>query len=135
MTTESVQIRLYYDPYTNYFGEGFCPRVEPTKSIRREILIDFTIDKNNYWRQSNKNEPCIYVLDQPEGERLLKLLNVEYSKSRVIMSTPCLLETVHLASEGVGIKNKYDLLLYPQINIFNVYRTVPSFFLHGAMEL
>ena len=100
-SSKSVQIRLYYDPHTNYFGEGFCPRVDPTDSIRREIWIDFALDQNNYWRQSNKNDPCIYALDQPEGELLLKQLDSE-------------LKSLDLASKGIGIKNKYGLVLYPQ---------------------
>jgi hypothetical protein len=103
---KSVHIRLYYDPYTNYFGEGFCPHLESSASIRREIWIEFTLDQNNYWRQSNKNDPCIYTVDQLHGELLLKRLDSE-SKS------------FDLASKGIGIKNKYGLVLYPSKICFN----------------
>jgi len=96
-----ISIPLYYDSYENYFGEGFYPQTTKDPPCITEITISFSLDNEKYWRQTIDNNQGICGLDGDNGHLLLAKIN-----------ELAIQQNIHTGI-GIGIKNKYDLVIYP----------------------
>jgi hypothetical protein len=85
-----ICVKMYYDEYEKYFGDGFYPLLENEKD-KSQITISFEY-MNNYWIQKSQDE--ITGLDGDIGKNLLEILNREANKM------------------GTLIKNNYGLIIY-----------------------
>lgn len=85
-----IEVKMYYDHYEKYFGDGFFPILEKNENML-SIRISFQY-KNYNWIQITQDE--IHGLDMDIGNKLLDILNKEGNK------------------EGKIIKSRYDVILY-----------------------
>jgi hypothetical protein len=86
-----IDVKMYYDEYEKYFGDGFYPLLQKEKQDNTQIIISFEY-KNNCWIQKSHDE--INGLDGEIGKQLLEQLNREGNK------------------EGKIIKNSYGFKIY-----------------------
>ena len=98
---EIVEIKMYYDVYEKYFGDGFFPYIKENNyelEIQNnlnicKIIFNFKYDSNEHaWIQIT--EDAIYGLDGDTGETLLKQLNNQINV------------------DGNIIKNKYNIIIF-----------------------
>ena len=85
-----IDVKMYYDHYEKYFGDGFFPILENNENML-SITISFQY-KNYNWIQITQDE--IHGLDMDIGNKLLNILNKEGNK------------------EGKIIKSRYKNILY-----------------------
>ena len=85
-----IEVKMYYDHYEKYFGDGFFPILEKNENLL-SIIISFEYNNNN-WVQITQDE--IHGLDMDIGNKLLNILNKEGNK------------------EGKIIKSRYNNILY-----------------------
>ena len=85
-----INVKMYYDDYEKYFGDGFYPIIIENEKYT-SIIISFQY-KNNIWKQITQDE--IHGLDGDVGIKLLDFLNREGNE------------------KGKIIKNRYGLILY-----------------------
>lgn len=88
-----VNVKMYYDEYEKYFGDGFYPffQEKEKEMDKTEIVISFYY-KEKCWIQINHEE--INGLDGDMGKHLLDYLNREGIES------------------GIMIKNNYGIIIY-----------------------
>ena len=88
-----VNVKMYYDEYEKYFGDGFYPffQEKEKEMDKTEIVISFYY-KEKCWIQINNEE--INGLDGDMGKHLLDYLNREGIES------------------GIMIKNNYGIIIY-----------------------
>ena len=100
MNTE-VLVTLYYDKYEAYYGDGLYPQLTKTTPCTKDVIISFSLDNQNYWRQKIDEEiQGISGLDGDIGILLLAKINELAIQQNI--------------NTGIGIKNKYDLIIYPK---------------------
>ena len=85
-----IHVKMFYDDYEKYFGDGFYPILEENEKYT-SIIISFQY-KNDNWIQISQDE--INGLDRDVGKELLDFLNNEGNE------------------EGKIIKNSYGYILY-----------------------
>jgi hypothetical protein len=73
---KTIRVKMYYDEYEKYFGDGFSPffkeKEKEEKDENIEIIISFRYN-NDCWNQITQDE--IYGLDGNIGKQLLDFLN------------------------------------------------------------
>ena len=100
MNTE-VLVTLYYDKYEAYYGDGLYPQLTKTTPCTKDVIISFSLDNQNYWIQKNDDDnQGISGLDGDIGHLLLVKINELAIQQKI--------------NTGIGIKNKYDLIIYPK---------------------
>jgi hypothetical protein len=98
-----VCVTLYYDKYEAYYGDGLYPQLTKATPCTKEVIISFSLDNQNYWRQkSDDDNQGICGLDGDIGHLLLVKINELAVQQNI--------------NAGIGIKNKYDLVIYPNKN-------------------
>jgi len=86
-----VNVKMFFDEYEKYFGDGFYPFFEEKEKEKAVINISFQY-KDHVWKQVSQDE--ITGLDGDVGKILLNYLNNEINE------------------KGLIIKNSYDLIIY-----------------------
>jgi len=88
-----VNVKMYYDEYEKYFGDGFYPFLTEKENKTGITQITFSFYyKEKCWIQVNQDE--INGLDGDTGKHLLDYLNREENE------------------KGKTIKNNYGFILY-----------------------
>jgi hypothetical protein len=87
-----IRVKMYFDEYEKYFGDGFYPLLEKEKD-NSQITISFEYI-NDCWMQKSQDE--ITGLDGDIGKNLLEILNREANES------------------GTVIKNSVGLIIYKE---------------------
>jgi hypothetical protein len=93
---KTIRVKMYYDEYEKYFGDGYYPffKKNEEKDENIEIFISFRY-MEDCWKQITPD--AIYGLDGNIGKQLLEHLN---SKGK---------------QEGKIIKNSNGFIIYPQV--------------------
>jgi hypothetical protein len=71
---KTIRVKMYYDEYEKYFGDGFYPffKEKEEKDENSEVIFSFRYN-NDCWNQITQDE--IYGLDGNIGKLLLERLN------------------------------------------------------------
>jgi hypothetical protein len=71
---KTIRVKMYYDEYEKYFGDGFYPffKEKEEKGENSEVIFSFRYN-NDCWNQITQDE--IYGLDGDIGKHLLERLN------------------------------------------------------------
>ena len=71
---KTIRVKMYYDEYEKYFGDGFYPffKEKEKKDENSEVIFSFRYN-NDCWIQITQDE--IYGLDGTIGKQLLERLN------------------------------------------------------------
>ena len=92
MNSMTIHIELFYDSYEKVYGDGFYPVTEKCNTCSSNAIIEFELDKNEYWKQTTYQS--IKGLDGNQGEKVLQLIE-NFTEAK-----------------GRGIKNIHGRILY-----------------------